>query len=94
MFNKKTKDLTYIYLSHEELVNPRIRVLIKELINQKLIMQKYNDFIKVGILEFHLIQDIFRGEFVPKEKYNNMTNFKNEFGKLRGKRVIISEEGN
>lgn len=90
--NKVKKNLSYIYLTREELSNPRMKEIVKQLITQKFVMQKYNDFIKVSILEFHMIENIFKGEFVPKEKYNNVTIWKGEIGKIRGKKLIVVEE--
>jgi hypothetical protein len=86
---KPNKELIYLTLSRAEFANPRIRMAIQEIINQKFHMQKYNDFVKVSKVEFELIKTAFRGEFVPKERYNNVTTFKGEIGKIRGKKLII-----
>jgi len=81
----------YLSFSQEEFKNAKIRETIKQLIQHKFMMQKYKDFIKVTPMEFELIQQSFRGEFVDKSKYNNITTFKNEAGKMRGKKIIIEE---
>ena len=85
----KKPDCLYLTFSREEFTNSKIRAIIKELINSKFILQRYHDFIQVSPMEFELIQEVFRGEFIDKSKYGNATNFKNEIGKMRGKRIIV-----
>jgi hypothetical protein len=87
---KMEKNKKYcLSLSREEIAHPKIREALKEIISNKFQMQKYNDFIRISEVEFELINQAFRGEFVPKEKYNNLTTFKNEVGKMRGKKLIV-----
>lgn len=80
-----------LYFTKDELKNSKLRKIINELINEKLDMQKYNDFIKISPMELEFIKLAFRGEFVEKAKYHNMTTFKNEIGKIRGKKLILEE---
>ena len=91
MQKKNKENLIYLTLSRSEFANPKIRLAIQEIITQKFNMQKYNDFIKVSKAEFEVIKLAFRGEFVEKAKYNNLTNFKGEAGKMRGKRLIVED---
>jgi hypothetical protein len=82
----------YLHFSREELANPKIREIVKSLVTAKLDMQKYHDFIQITPIEFEFIQQVFKGEFVPKERYDNITTFKNEVGKIRGKKLIVENE--
>jgi hypothetical protein len=82
----------FLFFSPEELTNPKMKKLIQEMITLKFEIQKYKDFIKISPLEFELVQIVFRGEFVDKSKYGNITTFKGEVGKIRGKKLIIEDE--
>jgi len=79
-----------LYFSKEDLNNPKIKKTIKDLINLKLENQKYKDFVSISPAEFEILTKM-TGEFVPKEKYNNMVTFKGEVGKIRGKKLVVIE---
>ena len=83
----KTENQFALYFSKEELANSKIKVLIQKFIEEKFNMQRHAPFISVGPAEFELIKKL--GEFVEKEKYDNKTEFKDEQGKMRGKRVCV-----
>lgn len=73
--------------SKEELANSNVRVLIRKLIELKLNLQKYKPFLSISPVEFEIISKL--GDFVEKEKYHNQIEFKDEVGKIKGKRVVI-----
>jgi hypothetical protein len=73
--------------SKEEIANSNIKALIRELINLKLNLQRYKDFLTISPAEFEIISKL--GEFVDKEKYNRQIIFKGEVGKIKGKRIVV-----
>ena len=73
--------------SKEELADSKVRAIIRELINLKLNLQRYKDFITIGPAEFEIISKF--SEFVDKEKYNNQITFKGEIGKINGRKLVV-----
>jgi hypothetical protein len=73
--------------SEKEMKDSSIKSLISKLIELKLNLQRYNDFVTISPAEFEIIKK--SGEFVDKSKYNNITTFKGEIGKIRGKKLCI-----
>lgn len=88
--NKQKKKQYILSFNEEELANPNIRAIIRELINLKLNMQRYNSFYTISQAEF-IVLSKFSSEFVDKSKYESQTQFKGEVGKIRGKRLVIQE---
>lgn len=78
-----------LYFNQVEMNNSRIRQIIRELIELKMNIQKYNDYITISPAEFEIIR-VF-SEFVDKKKYNNQITFKGEVGKCKGRRLVIKE---
>lgn len=70
-----------------EMNNSRIRQIIRELIDIKMNIQKYNDYVTITPAEFEIIR-VF-SEFVDKKKYNNQITFKGEVGKVKGKKLVV-----
>jgi hypothetical protein len=86
---KEIQNRYVLSFSKEDLANSRVRNIIRELIELKLNMQKYKDFLTISPAEFEVI--IKFSEFVDKEKYNNQITFKGEVGKCKGRRLVIKE---
>jgi hypothetical protein len=83
----KKEEKLNLSFSREELSNSKIKGLIRELIEVKLNLQRYKPFLSVSPVEFETIVKL--GDFVPKERYENKTEFKGEVGKIKGRRVVI-----
>jgi ribosomal protein S19 len=84
---KEIKNRYILSFSKEEIANSRVRTIIRELIELKLNMQKYKDFITISPAEFEIVSKL--GDFVPKEKYNSQTTFKGEVGKIKGRKLVV-----
>lgn len=85
---KKEPENKYaLYFTKEEVANSNIRAIIKKLIDMKMNMQKYRDFIEISPAEFEIISKL--GEFVDKSKYHSDLIFKGEVGKIKGKRLVV-----
>ena len=77
-----------VRFTERELTFPRINQFIKEIITEKLAIQKNDKYYSFNDFEFKVLATRF-GDFVPKERYDNDTEFKGEKGKIRGKRVVV-----
>lgn len=84
---KEIQNRFILSFSKEDLDNSRVRAIIRELVELKLNMQKYKDFLTISPAEFEIMKKF--SEFVDKAKYNNQITFKGEIGKIRGKKVVI-----
>jgi hypothetical protein len=83
----KVNENFILSFSKEEISNSRIRAVIIELIDLKFNMQRHKPFLTISPAEFEIIKKL--GDFVDKSKYNNKTEFKNEKGKIKGRRVVV-----
>lgn len=88
---KKIENRYILSFSKEELTDSNVKRIIRELINLKLNLQRYKDFITISPAEFEVLSK-FTGEFVDKSKYNSKIMFKGEIGKIRGKRLVIQKD--
>ena len=86
---KEIQNRYVLSFSKEDLANSRVRNIIRELIELKMNMQRYKDFITISPAEFETV--IKFSEFVDKAKYNNQITFKGEVGKIRGKKLVVKE---
>jgi ribosomal protein S19 len=84
---KEIQNRYILSFSKEEMANSRVRTIIRELIELKLNMQKYKDFITISPAEFEIVSKL--GDFVPKEKYHSQTTFKGEVGKIKGRKLVV-----
>ena len=90
---KRNQQFRYILsFSQEEISNARVKTIIISLIELKLSMQKYRDFLTISPAEFEVLSKF--GDFVPKEKYKSKITFKGEVGKIKGRRVVVLSEDN
>jgi len=89
MKKDKSKKLS-LFFSKEELNDRRVIGIIKELVEIKINIQRYNDFISISPAEFEVISKFT--EFVPKDLYKCQVSFKGEVGKIKGKRVIVNDD--
>ena len=86
---KQTQKKYILSFSKEDLMNSNIKQLIRKIIDVKLNIQKYKDFITISSAEFEILSKF--GEFVDKEKYNRQIMFKGEVGKIKGKRLVVDD---
>jgi hypothetical protein len=84
---KEIQNKFILSFNKEEMSNSRIRKIIRELIDIKMNIQKYNDYVTITPAEFEIIR-VF-SEFVDKRKYNNQITFKGEVGKIKGKKLVV-----
>lgn len=75
--------------SKEDLTNSKIRNLIRDLIEIKIVTQRYRDFISISPAEFEIVSKF--SDFVDKKKYANAVTFKGEKGKIRGKKLVVQD---
>jgi len=83
----KKENRFILSFSKEEISNSNIRAIIRELIQLKMNMQKYKEFVLINSAEFEIISKL--GDFVDKKKYNNQITFKGEVGKMKGRRIVM-----
>jgi hypothetical protein len=84
---KEIQNRFILSFSKEDLTNSRIKAVIRELIDLKLNIQRYKDFLTISPAEFEIVTKF--SDFVSKEKYNNQITFKGEVGKIRGKKLVV-----
>lgn len=84
---KEIQNRFTLCFSKEDLNNSKVRNLIRELIELKLNIQRYKDFVTISPAEFEIISKF--GDFVDKTKYNNQITFKGEVGKIRGRKLVV-----
>jgi hypothetical protein len=64
--------------------------MIRELIDIKMNLQKYNDYVTISPAEFEIIKKF--SDFVDKKKYESQITFKGEIGKFKGRRLVINHK--
>jgi len=84
---KEIQNRFILSFSKEDLADSRVKKIIRDLIDLKLNMQKYRDFLAISPAEFEIISKF--SNFVDKDKYDRQTTFKGEVGKIKGKRVVV-----
>jgi hypothetical protein len=89
MKNKQNPNKLNLSFSKEELADRRIIDLIKKLVDVKINVQRFKDFITISPAEYEVIRKFT--DFVPKENYNSKITFKGEIGKIRGRRVVVND---
>jgi len=87
MMAKEIQNRYILSFSKEDLADSRVRAIIRELINLKINVQKYKDFVTISPAEFEVVSKF--SEFVDKKKYNSQTSFKGEVGKINGRKLVV-----